>query len=66
MLKRLPYSDKQKKPPISPENGNADTAATAVDTDKPAADALANGDDGKKYDVFGYEIKDDDGKDNTQ
>ena len=39
---------------------------TAVDTDKLAADAPANGDDGKKYDIFGYEIKDDDGKDNTQ
>lgn len=67
VLKRLPDSDKEKKPPISPENGNADIAATAVDTDKPAADAPENKtDDGKKYDIFGYEIKDDDGKDNTQ
>lgn len=59
VLKRLP-ADREKKPPVSPPSD--DVAATAADERNAAADKP---DDGKKYDIFGYEIKDDDGKDNT-
>lgn len=57
VLKRIPDAGKPKKPPVS--STDDDSAATAADNENTDADKPA---DGKKYDIFGYEINDEEDK----